>query len=207
MNPVRKTVRHLILGAAWLLAVTLPTGLTSAATILIEVDVSNLSKVTLTSTGEHALRNDSSARIRAGVTLNNFFASDFDVDDVAFDGVYNELDPEPLCPARTSTDYSNFDNGFGGVGLRDINLYQFGFFGGPRQRFKKTKPPLRARVTLISRISTETGTTRLCLPTATSVISPSATRLTAPARSSASSRSSAAHWSPAPRPPWAGWRC
>jgi CobQ-like glutamine amidotransferase family enzyme len=45
-------------------------------------------------------------------------------------------------PAGAGTNYTNFGNGFTGVGLRDINLYQqsFSWSGGPIQRFETNKP-------------------------------------------------------------------
>ncbi len=136
MFHIRTHCRRVAVAAVCLLvAAALPA---SAATILLEVDVGDPNEVTLTSTGERSLIDDDSARIGDGITLKGFFASDFDADVVAFQGVYTQ-GPEPLIPAGAGTNYNAFDNGFTGVGLRDVNLYQQGSGRGPRQRFKKTQ--------------------------------------------------------------------
>ncbi len=123
--------RRYALAAVCLLAAVLPA---SAGTILLEIDVSDPSAVTLTPTGASSITDDSTSDMFDGVTLIGFFAEDFRASNVF--GSFTGL--EPRSAAFFNREYTNYDNDFGGVGLRDLNLYSDDT--GWTQRFATNQP-------------------------------------------------------------------
>ncbi|MEM6553797.1 MAG: PEP-CTERM sorting domain-containing protein [Planctomycetota bacterium] len=85
--------------------------------ILIEIDPTDPSAVTFTATDTLAAVTDLSAPVDAGVTFDDLFAVDFDLtptQSVSFIGTLTAL---------AAPEYTDAANGFGGLSLLDLNLF------------------------------------------------------------------------------------
>ncbi|MEM9420693.1 MAG: PEP-CTERM sorting domain-containing protein [Planctomycetota bacterium] len=118
------TLKHLT--ALLVLALTLPATAqtdnppsTDPMPIVITIDVSDPSAVVFSATGAAAAAgvNDLSAPVDAGVTFDDLFAADFDLNpsqSVSFFGTLTAL---------AAPGYTDAANGFGGLSLLDLNLF------------------------------------------------------------------------------------
>jgi hypothetical protein len=126
MFHLRTHGRRLALTALCFFAAVLPA---SAATILLEVDVSDPSAITFASTGAAPLVSDDNSDEFDGITLSTFFDLPYDP---FFDAPLDEVNGNLKAPGARS--YNFVANDFDQIGVRDLNFYRDSFFSRT-QRF------------------------------------------------------------------------
>ena len=117
------------------MASTLSVSAQSANEILLEIDPTNLSTVTITSTGNHSLINDSSADGTAGIWLQGVFSTG---------GVASAPTSSTLTPAGNTGPYDQIYNDFFGIDVTDLGFYRN---SSEVQNFQTTAPAFTGSMT------------------------------------------------------------
>ena len=100
---------------AFVMASTLSVSAQSASEILLEIDPTNLAAVTITSTDNHSLIDDSSADGIAGIWLQGLFSTGGTVPSLS--------SSSNLTPAGNTVPYNQLYNDFFGVDVTDFGIY------------------------------------------------------------------------------------
>lgn len=117
-------------------AVLLLSSLTSPASTVIIVDITDLSAVTVTAVAANSENDSSTTVANDGMTLWNFFGEDVTL----LDAVTGNFEPTSL-PGEFYDSMASDGFSTGGVSLVDLNLYQATAGASPFQEFSMTSPP------------------------------------------------------------------